>query len=53
MGITDDNFSVKHKANLKLARYPNIEGDGYSLAVAAKDIRGKGRRRVLSPVAHL
>lgn len=52
MGIIDDNFLVKYKVNLKLVRYLNIEGDGYLLVVVVKDIRGKGRRRVLLLVVY-
>lgn len=49
MDIEDGSFIMKHKANLKLARYPNTEWGGYSLAVAAQNIRDKGRRCISVP----
>lgn len=52
MGTEDGNFTMKHKANLKIARYPSTEGGGYSLAVTSTRL-GVRAGDVLSPVAYI
>lgn len=46
MDIEDGNFTMKHKADLKITRNPSTGqwGGEYSVAVTATKGRGKGRR---------
>lgn len=52
MGTEDGNFTMKHKANLKIARYPSTEGGVLSGSDLDK-VRGKGRRCFVPSRIHL